>query len=634
MSNKNKLVHERIMYVYTKSITNILFYSMIVGILLICIYSFFQIHHHGLFSNYSIQSYSFFIITLFVGILSLFSLISMKYKRYFIVFISFLGWIGALISYGYMSSASLYILPFIIYISLLGHRSLLIKYLALAMSMVILFYLLQAFGYTGNVYIAEDSLIGFHIIIGEAIITCAIIYATVILSLGYMKLMVQLVDRLIRKNTSLKERNEHQKFLLGHDALTGARSRSYLMNYIEETVEQKKESFILVMANICNFKQINDKYGHAKGDAILALISKKYQEFLNETHSNGFVSRLSGDEFCLYIPKMRIGPCIKRLNDLTDEITRIIKRTMSIIFYSIRYGIVEYPSDSDKFDKLLHNINLAMLYSKENNLPSVLFSKDIQNYYASQAILKEQCIEIVNENLFEVFFQKQIDIKTNQCVGGEVLIRPDKRFNKLSPWLVSMLCDKYALAEELNRRVIQKSLMYLKYQTPNTNCKISFNLLLPKVLLIDHIHSLMNMIVDSHVSEKFIFCFEIVESNDINQKELDQALEVIRKKGFEVSIDDFGVQYSNYKRIQSKYISALKIDQSFIRDLDNPRKISVVQSIIAMAKANKISIVAEGVETEKELTILKKLNCDYVQGFYFHRPEIITAINFENLSSI
>jgi hypothetical protein len=207
VKEKNQAFQEKIMFIYTKKITNILFLSLIIAMQAICIYSFFQLSQYGYWSSYSIQTYFFFSLSLIVLLLHLMVGVNLTFKKYFIVLTSFAGWIGALVSYGYMSTGSLYIMPFIIYVSLLGKTRMLLSYLALMLSMVIIFYSLQYYGYLGKVYLASGNPISLSVIVGEIIIAIAILYATVILSLWYMRLMVNLVHHLIRKNKKLKRVN-------------------------------------------------------------------------------------------------------------------------------------------------------------------------------------------------------------------------------------------------------------------------------------------------------------------------------------------------------------------------------------------------------------------------------------------
>ncbi|UTW43740.1 EAL domain-containing protein [bacterium SCSIO 12844] len=629
---KNEAIQKKLIHLYTKEITNILFLSMAFGIFILCVYSLIHIKQFGYLSSYSLQTYFFMLLSFVCLILNYFNQLTISFKKYFIVVISFVGWLGSLISYGYMSTGSLYILPFIIYISLLGKPSTLIKYLLIAVFFIVLFYMLQSLGYTGKTYIQSNDLISLSIMIGEIIIAVAILYATIILCMGYMKAMVSLVNHLAKKNKSLKETNYKQRYLLSHDYLTGAHSRGYLINKLDSKIQYEKSEFILIMLDIINFKEINDKYGHSTGDAVLKQICNYFKEFILTFDKNGIISRFGGDEFCILISQIEIDQLHTKLISISAEISSKIKKEMSINFHSVRFSLIKYPQNADNAKDLLNKLNLTVLYAKENHSNLMIYNDKIQDYYIKQKSLRDQCIEILEKNLFSIYFQKQLDLKTNLCIGGEVLIRLNSK--EISPLLMSDLCYKHALSEELNKKVLYSTLNQIQNVKLNRIAKISINLLLPKRMIPLHIQDLVRIINNFDLDNKFQLCFEIVESNDIDQTGLDKALQLIKDYGLEVSIDDFGVQYSNYKRLQSNHISALKIDRSFITNLDKSNNIEIVRSMITMAKSNHMHAIAEGIETKEELEVLKKLQCDIIQGYYYHKPENIKNINFNQLEGL
>ncbi|MCF6764889.1 EAL domain-containing protein [Thiotrichales bacterium 19S3-7] len=628
----NKAIQQKLMYLYTKEITSILFFSMLVGILILCIYSLTQIRKFGYFSSYSIQTYLFLALSLSCLILNYYKKLSNRLKRYFIVIISFCGWLGSLISYGYMSTGSLYILPFIIYISLLGKPSSLVKYLIMAVFFIVLFYTLQSLGYTGKTYIQSKDLTSLSIMIGEVLIAVAILYATIILSMGHTKAMISLVNHLAKKNKSLKETNRKQRYLLSHDYLTGAHSRSFLINELNLRVKRNNGNFILIMLDIINFKEINDKYGHAIGDHVLKKVCIHFRDFIHSIDKKGIISRFGGDEFCILLSDIDMDQLNAKLVSITSEVTAKLKKDMNINFHSVRFSLIKYPQNADNAKDLLNKLNLTVLYAKENRSNLMVYNDEIQNYHIKQEKLRENCIEILDKNLFSIYFQKQLDLKTNKCIGGEVLMRLNK--HDMNPLLMSELCYKHALSEELNKKIVYNTLNHLQTVKPQQKLKVSINLLLPNRMIPLHIQELVRIINNFEIDKQIQFCFEIVETNAMEQDELDKALMLIRNYGLEVAIDDFGVQYSNYKRLQSNHISALKIDRSFITDLDKSNNIEIVRSMITMAKYNNIKAIAEGIETKEELQVLHELNCDIIQGYYYHKPENIKNINFNQLTGL
>ncbi|MCF6766867.1 EAL domain-containing protein [Thiotrichales bacterium 19S11-10] len=633
MSKNIQVIQQKIMHSYTKETTNILFLSMVIGIFLICFYSLFQIQNYGYFSSYSIQTCFFITLSSICLILNMFSFLSLQFKKYFIVIVSFMGWVGSLISYGYMSTGSLFILPFILYVSLLGKASTIVKYLTVAMLVIIIFYILQIFEYTGLTYINSHNLVSTSIITGEILIVAAIFYATIILSLGYMKAMMGLVNHLVKKNKSLADTTVKQKYLLSHDFLTGAHSRSFLLDNLDSLTSRKeKQPCTLIILDIVNFKQVNDKYGHTIGDKILKQVANAFKAWVNSFKPHGIIARIGGDEFCIYLPEVNYNRITETLIKISNQISLNIKKQMKVEFHSIRYAATQFPQDARTTKELMNNATLSILYGKENNSLFTLYSKDIQSYYQQQELLKDQCVYILEKNLISIFFQKQLDLKTNSCIGGEILLRVNQdKFPQINPFIMSTLCAKHAFQEELNMQIVKSTSKILKNIEPKNYFKVSINLLLPERMISNHIRKLIEYIKSKKLHKNIVFCFEIVESNSLEQTDLDKALRLIKSQQFEVAIDDFGVQYSNYKRLQSNNISTLKIDRSFITNLDTSNNVPIVKSMIEMAKHNNIKVVAEGVETEKELKLLKKLECDIIQGYYYHKPESLKQIDFSQI---
>ena len=634
MKEKNQAFQKKIMFIYTKQITNILFLSLLIAMQAICIYSFFQVAQHGYWSSYSIQTYFFFFLSLIVLLLHFMVGVNSTFKKYFIVLTSFTGWIGALISYGYMSTGSLYIMPFIIYVSLLGKTRILFSYLALTLSMVIIFYFLQYYGYSGKVYLASGNPISLGVIIGEIIIAIAILYATVILSLWYMRLMINLVHHLIRKNKALKKVNQQQAHSVNHDFLTNCYSRQYLNIHLNYMVSQNKENgFILAMFDINHFKLINDHYGHATGDHVLKELSAIFMHFCKDINHQSFLARLGGDEFCLVTPQLTTPIFIEKFMVASEQLERNIREKLSINFDSIRCGIVEYPKNGNDVETLLLKSSIALAYCKKNNAHNSIYSAAIQKDYSHQTKLRNVCMKIIKEEAFSVYFQKQLNIQTHTCIGGEALIRIDKEVADITipPNLFSDLCIRYAMVEDLNKIVIKKTLIPLLPHKPQAPVKISINIVLPRKKSLEHAKELVDLIHTFQFHENFSFCFEIIESNDLDEEALEQVLSFVDQSGIQIALDDFGAAYSNYKRLQSNFITILKIDRSLILELHKGQNIRVIQSIIAMAQSNNIQVIAEGIEHKEELETLKNIDCEVIQGFYYHRPESIQTINFSDL---
>jgi len=445
--------------------------------------------------------------------------------------------------------------------------------------------------------------------------------------------------RLSGTHQNINQRKQDEKdllFLANYDALTHLPNRSLLLEELKPLLSDRRNRpphIAVMFIDLDNFKIINDNYGHNFGDLFLLLVVSKLKEV---TRSNDILGRFGGDEFVLIVDE------IDELDFLSTIATKILNQFESpitlednIVYASVSIGISVFPHDGITFDDLLKHADVAMYKAKDAGKNRFCFFTDeMNNEMQSHLEIASKLREAIENNLFELVYQPQVDSKTGEVKSCEALLRWPDGSGFISPAVFIPIAEKSNLILSIDEWVMEHVCRQrFKWKALGIkDFRIDINLSgrqFSETKLLSKIEGLLN----DYRLEPADIGFELTEGVLIDgDKQSLSTIYELRKLGCEIALDDFGTGYSSLSYLKRFPISSLKIDRSFIVDAPlTSDGAALVKAIIAMADALGLSVVAEGVETEAQYQFLKETTCKTIQGYYFYKP--MPAAGIESLFS-
>ena len=436
--------------------------------------------------------------------------------------------------------------------------------------------------------------------------------------------------RIEKLNKQYSESSQKVEQLTLYDALTGLPNRTLFRDRINtQLLIASKENYTLaiVLIDINNFKAMNDALGHENGDQILIEFCRRIKESLapNETFS-----RLGSDEFILIIPETTSLRTIAKIDllitHLEDDFSINHHDGLNI---KASFGISLFPEHGTDRSLLLRHADIALHAAKKSNSSYHIYDAVKDQLNDTHVSLAVDIGHALNEKQFELYYQPKIDIKTNTVISAEALGRwkhPTKGF--IPPDIFIDALEQYNSIDKYTYNAIDQAIHNIQHWiSAGHNIKIAINISTQTIMNPDFINQIESRITDFSISKRIIF--EITESLFLsNQEYVLNSLTRLRSLGIELSIDDFGTGYSSLSRLKKLPVNELKIDQSFIKDMDESVDDQIiVRSIIDLAHNLGLTVVAEGVETKEILDRLNKLGCDIAQGYFISRP--VPAMDFE-----
>lgn len=430
--------------------------------------------------------------------------------------------------------------------------------------------------------------------------------------------------------TDLSERKiaEHElEKRLVTDSLTDISNRfAYMerMNSLLEstsTISHSVQHAVYVL-DLDRFKIVNDTLGHANGDAILVETANRIQSLLK---NKDIVARYGSDEFIITLTNVKNA---SEVANLADRIISVIEQPMNIngqdIFISISMGISMYPKDGELAEELIHCADKAMTYSKENGRNGYAFYFDGLHTDSQRVLLLDAELRKAIENQdFELFFQPKIDLEKQSIQGFEALVRwNNKKMGFVSPAEFIPYAEETGLIIPLSEIIINKACeAVIELQKHGKNMPIAINVSSIHFKQQNFLESIQS-ILEHHGTPANNFEIEVTERTVMNSStETVSKFVKLKQLGFKISIDDFGTGYSSLSYLVRFPLDCLKIDRSFIQHICSlDEKQAVVDAIIHMSHRLKMKVVAEGVEQAQQVDILRKMNCDIIQGFYYSKP--------------
>lgn len=437
--------------------------------------------------------------------------------------------------------------------------------------------------------------------------------------------------------TKLKEAEQQLERLAHYDSLTNLPNRILFYDRLTSALarsQRNNQKTSLLFIDIDRFKQINDSYGHHIGDKLLVESAKRIETHIRPEDT---VCRLGGDEFTVILNDL------EGTNPVQDIARRIYKSLRepfqfenSEIFTSASIGIAMYPDDAETAEILLKHADTAMYHAKENVKNDIaFFDKELNQQAEARALLEGSLKVALNTDQLFLVFQPRFHISASKILSAEALLRwkhPTHGF--ISPSEFIPLAESSGLIVELGRWVLmqactaaQKWNAYSEHSVP-VSVNLSARQLHDPDILVDIENALNQTGLDPSLLE-----LEITETMVIwDMDTVISRLEAIRSIGVNLSVDDFGTGYSSLIYLKRLPVSTVKIDKSFIDDVPGTNDSeNLVKAIISMSHSLGLQVVAEGVETDQQLTFLTDHHCDEIQGYLLAKPD--TAKQLESLLS-
>jgi diguanylate cyclase (GGDEF)-like protein/PAS domain S-box-containing protein len=441
-----------------------------------------------------------------------------------------------------------------------------------------------------------------------------------------------------RDITERKRAEETIKYQAYHDLLTGLPNRSLFVDLVNRELPHMQRAgmrLAIMTLGIDNFKKINDSLGYEAGDKLIKDVAGLLKTSTREADT---VARIGGDKFTIMLPL--ITQPDEDSSRVAGKVMNVFNKPFTIgkneFHITVSIGISLYPEDGDNAEVLLKNSEIALYHAKDEGRNNYQFFNAAQNIRTIEHVLFENRLRRAIENgEMVVYYQPQIDIKTQKIVGAEALVRWNHpELGLLKPAEFIPLAEEIGVIAEIDQWVLRTACMQIRaWQESGRPLRfITVNLSARQFQQHNLAEKVSEALGNAGLNPESLGC-EITETIAMRDTEVTfRSLESLNTMGIKFSIDDFGTGYSSLSYLKKFPIHKLKIDKSFISGLSMDTDFqAIVVAIIAMAHALKLTVLAEGVETEEQMRFLRLRDCDEIQGYLFSKP--VPAEEFEALMS-
>lgn len=419
-----------------------------------------------------------------------------------------------------------------------------------------------------------------------------------------------------------------------YDALTNLPNRRLILKSLNQKIglSGNSQQFSLCFIDVDNFKHINDSHGHYVGDRILKEMTTRLTPLLE---NEDLLGRMSGDEF-IFVIHEQVEP--QELAKIAQRVIAVFKEPIVVghtkIALSISMGISSYPHHGLSLNDILISADVAMYRAKElKGSHFHIYDEELGETFRLESLMHQNIENALASQSFVPYFQPQLDLKTNQYCGSEVLARwfTDEGAEIGTHQFITY-AEKSGQIKPISEMIMSKSMAIIANSDDLVNKHISLNLSgvqLSSLSLYDEIIDILTKTglpyecLELEVTESMLIeCFETAS----------QSLVKLRKLGVKVALDDFGTGYSSLSYLKKFPIDTIKIDKCFIDDIvggpqETNESFVIVKGIIQLAHALGLEVVAEGIEHPEQLALLRDVGCDKIQGYYYAKPMSFTDLN-------
>ncbi len=424
---------------------------------------------------------------------------------------------------------------------------------------------------------------------------------------------------------------EQMSYMAMHDFLTGLPNRALLADRLEQSIAFAKRydnKVALMYLDLDHFKHINDSLGHAIGDQLLQSVAKRLHACVRLSDT---VSRQGGDEFVVLLPEVgEVLDAALFAAKLIEAMTQPHLVGDYLLHVTLSIGISIYPDNAKDAETLIKNADIAMYHAKKNGRNNYqIFTPDMNVRAVARQSIKMALHQALKQREFVLHYQPKVNLESGAIIGAEALIRWQRSDGQLVyPEQFVPIAEECGLILPIGKWVLHEACCQTRawlqagLDIKHVAVNISAKELREKNFLLG-VHAILNETgLDPRNLE-----LELTESCLMQDTEPTMvALHALKNLGVQIAIDDFGTGYSSLNYLRHFPIDALKIDKSFVKDIESNGGEAIVSAVIAMGRSLKHRVVAEGVETRQQLAFLQSHRCAEGQGYYFGRPMV--AENF------
>ena len=421
-----------------------------------------------------------------------------------------------------------------------------------------------------------------------------------------------------------RELEARNAYLARHDEMTGLPNRAAFAQMIEAEIAAAIEAddrIALIGIDLNGFKDINDRHGHATGDALLIELARRARRLLDD---DAIIARFGGDEFVAAKRFRAPEDLAAFLDQIENSITQPIKVDEMMIVPGASFGVAVYPQDGTNPEQLIANADLAMYRAKADANTNVChYEATMDERARERRMLSTYIRSALREQQFAVHYQPQNCITTGDIIGYEALLRWNH------PQLGAIAPAEFVAIAEANGEIVKIGDWVLKTacaeaMTWDNDLKIAINLSAVQLGQVDLARSVLEILLETGLPPRRLE-LEITETAIIRNR--DRAvgiLRMIKALGVSIAIDDFGAGYSSLATLNAFPFDKIKMDRSFLWEADQrPEARAIIRAIVAIGQSLNVPILAEGVETEAQRALLIAEGCDEAQGYFYGYPQAI-----------
>lgn len=427
------------------------------------------------------------------------------------------------------------------------------------------------------------------------------------------------------------------EYLALHDGLTGLPNPRFLKEEIDNAIAESVRTdskLATLFLDLDRFKNVNDSLGHGIGDLLLKEVAERITHCLRkgdaisrepEASQENLVARLGGDEFTILLTTLRHAEDAARVAQrVLDALALPFRIEGYEIFTSASIGIAVFPDDGGDVETLLKNADIAMYTAKEEGRKNYKFFTEAMNNAASAELALESDLHIaLRRNEFTLHYQPQIDVASSKIVGVEALIRwqhPRRGF--VPPLAFIPLAEERGLVIPITEWVLRSACAQASawHRAGLGRITVAVNMASPSFRQMDLTTVVADALEKSGLEPGYL---ELELTESVMMHDMEAVLTMLKRLkdiGIRLSIDDFGTGYSSLSYLQRFPLDALKIDRTFVTNIDKPDGSAIALAIMALAKSLNLRVIAEGVETEHQAQVLREHGCEFMQGFLFGGP--------------
>ena len=466
-----------------------------------------------------------------------------------------------------------------------------------------------------------------------------------------MEHRIQLEERVTQRTRELEESNnqlseskkqaetvaKRMEYHAHHDDLTGLPNRILFNDRINTELAhacRQKSMMALLFLDLDRFKVINDSLGHAIGDQLLRVISRRLKNCVREEDT---IARLGGDEFMILLPRITSSSDAGRVGrKITEALVEPVSCNGHELHITTSIGISIYPFDSTNVETLIKNADISMYRAKELGRNKVVYyTAEMNAGSRKQLALETNLRKALDRGELTLHYQPKINTAKNIIVGVEALLRWNHpTMGSISPAEFIPVAEESGLIIPIGEWVLKTAFKQLRgwHDAGHDELTMAINLSSAQ-LSRSGIEASINEAISNAGIDPCMAELEITEN--VAMQNIDSAIATLDKlkcTGISIAMDDFGTGYSSLSYLRRLPIDIVKIDQSFVRDIpDSKEAVLIAQAIIAMAQSLKLSLIVEGIETVKQLNYFRQQGCEVMQGFLFSRPvaaeELLEILN-------